>query len=173
MTSSDQIVSVEDLDWSEYEHGERSFRRKRVADAAGGEELGASLYEVDPGNRTWPPHYHTGNEEAMFVLSGEGTLYLEPEGEPHEVSAGDYVALPSREASTHEVEATGDEPLRFLAASTQNEPDVTVFPQREMVGLYAGSAPGGDKEERILSTHLDATAEVPYWDEAESTEDDD
>lgn len=161
----DQIASVDDLDWETEDHGRRSFRRKRLAAAAGGEELGASVYEIEPGQRTWPPHYHTGNEEAIFVLAGEGTLYLGPEAEPHAIEAGDYVALPAREESTHDLEGGGDGPLRVLMTSTMNEPDVTVFPQNDEVGVYAGSPPGGEKGVRTLSKHLDATAEVPYWDE--------
>jgi hypothetical protein len=49
--------------------------------------------------------------------------------------------------------------------STMEEPDITVYPDREMVGLYAGSPPGGEKADRTLSTYLDITAEKAYWDE--------
>lgn len=163
---SDGPVNVADLDWTDYEHDDRTFKRKQLGAAAGGEEIGASLYSVPPGNRLWLRHYHEGNEEAIFVQAGSGTLRLGPDAEEHALEAGDYVALPAGEESAHEVEA-GESELRLLLVSTMNEPDITVYPDREMVGLYAGAAPGGNAEERSLSTYLDATAELDYWDDAE------
>ena len=161
---TDGPVNESDLEWTEHDHGDRTFERKQLGDAAGGEELGASLYDVPPGKRLWLRHYHEGNEEAIFVREGSGTLWLGPDAEEHALAPGDYVALPAGEESTHEVEA-GDDGLRMLMVSTMNDPDITVYPDREMVGLYAGAAPGGDSEERTLSTYLDATAEMEYWDE--------
>ncbi|MFB6073940.1 MAG: cupin domain-containing protein [Haloarculaceae archaeon] len=157
-------VNVEVLSWRDYEHGERTFRRKQLARAAGGEELGASLYQVPAGKRTWLRHYHEGNEEALFVLDGDGTLFLGPEETEHALAPGDYVALPRGEESSHEVVA-GEEGLRYLAFSTMNDPDVTVYPDEDKIGVYAGSAPGAPTDQRAISKYLDFDAEVPYWDE--------
>lgn len=157
-------VSSGDLEWSEYDHGEHQFRRKQLGAAAGGEELGASLHEVPPGKRTWLAHYHEGNEEAIYVLDGEGTITLGGDRTEYEIEPGDYVALPRGEDGYHDVVA-GDETLRYLVISTMNEPDITVYPDDRKVGLYAGSAPGGERDERTLSRYLDADAEVEYWEE--------
>jgi len=159
---SDGPVNAAELEWTEHDHGDRQFKRKQLAEAAGGEELGASLYEVPPGKRMWIRHYHEGNEESIFVLSGSGTLYLGPDAEAHALEPMDYVALPAGEESAHDVEA-GDDGLELLLSATMEEPDITVYPDRDMVGLYAGSAPGGDTEERSLSTYLDLDAEKDYW----------
>jgi uncharacterized cupin superfamily protein len=158
------VVSAGDLDWSEYgppREGHR-FRRKQLGAAAGGEDLGASLYEVPPGKRTWLPHYHTGNEEAIYVLAGEGAITLGPDRVERSLSPGDYAALPAGEAGYHDIVA-GSETFRYLLVSTMDEPDVTVYPEDDRVGLYAGSAPGGDGAARSLSTYLDSDAEVDYW----------
>ncbi len=162
--TDDQHVDEADVDWTEYDHGNHAFRRKRLGAAAGGEELGCSLYEVPDGKRTWLRHYHTGNGEAMFVLDGEGTLFLGPDAEERALTAGDYVALPAGERGTHAVEG-GEGGLRYLVASTMREPDVTMYPDDGKVGLYAGSPPGGDRSTRTLSKYLDVDAEVPYWDD--------
>ncbi|MBV0922776.1 cupin domain-containing protein [Halomicroarcula limicola] len=159
---SDGPVNADDLEWTTHEHGQRTFKRKQLGAAAGGEELGTSLYEVESGKRLWLRHYHEGNEEALFVLDGGGTLWLGPDSAEHTLESGDYVALPAGEESAHEIEA-GEDGLRLLAVSTMEEPDITVYPDREMVGLYAGSAPGGDSDERSLSTYLDRNAEMEYW----------
>ncbi|SFS08306.1 Uncharacterized conserved protein, cupin superfamily [Halomicrobium zhouii] len=162
--SDDQLVDEADLEWSDVEHGDHEFRRKQLGAATAGDELGCSLYELPEGKQDWLRHYHEGNEEALFVLSGTGTISLGPDAEEHDLSAGDYVALPRGEAGTHAIEG-GEGGLRYLMMSTMNEPDITVYPDDDKVGLYAGSAPGGAKDERTLSTYLDRNAEVAYWDE--------
>ena len=65
------------MEWEEQTHGERfGYRRKSLSAATGSEKLGCSLYEVPPGRRAWPYHYHLANEEAIYVLHGSGTFRL-------------------------------------------------------------------------------------------------
>jgi uncharacterized cupin superfamily protein len=166
-------VNESSLSWSETERGPTRFRRKRLADAAGGRDLGASLYEIPSGGKSWPYHYHTGNEEALYVLSGEGTLRVgdgeggEDSDERHPVRAGDYVALPAGPESAHRIENDGDGPLRFLALSTMLDPDVTVYPDSGKIGVYAGSPPGGDPEERTVGGYYSSDGTVDYWENEE------
>ena len=157
-------VNVDDLEWTAYEHGDRTFDRKQLGAAAGGEALGTSLYRVPPGKRTWPPHSHYGNEEAMFVLEGSGTLFLGEDGEEHPLVPGDYVALPTGKEHTHEVEA-GEDGLRLLVVSEMNDPDITYMPTRGGLHVFAGAPPGGDSATRDFSKLLDLDAELEYWDE--------
>lgn len=88
-------VNRADLDWETLDYRGAAWRRKRLAQEAGGEALGCSLYELPPGERSWPYHSHTANGEALFVLEGSGTLRLAGESVPLE--AGDYVAFPADE----------------------------------------------------------------------------
>ena len=69
------------------------LRGVRVGAAAGGEKLGATLYEVDPGGRVSPLHVHHANEEMLFVVSGRPTLRT-GDGE-RELELGEVVAFPS------------------------------------------------------------------------------
>ena len=157
------VVNEKELVWGEQSHGERfGHRRKQLGSAAGGERLGCSLYEVPPGRRAWPYHYHLANEEAIYVLEGSGTLRVS-EREVG-ISRGDYVALPTGQAGAHQVINTSEEPLRYLCLSTMVEPDIMIYPDSEKVGLFAGAAPGGPKEKRILSKFLRSDAEVGYYD---------
>jgi quercetin dioxygenase-like cupin family protein len=66
-----------------------SWQRMRVA----AELLGASVYELPPGERTWPYHYHHGNEEWLVALAGTPTLRT-PEGE-RELRPSEVVCFPA------------------------------------------------------------------------------
>ena len=54
-------------DESRVDHGGFSFVRKRLGAAAGGQKIGASWFELQPGKKAFPFHYHLANEEAVFV----------------------------------------------------------------------------------------------------------
>jgi len=157
-------VNADDVEWTETEEGATHFRRKQLAAAAGGEALGASLYELPPGARSWPLHYHTSNEEAIYVLAGEGRLRTavdDTAADGHPVEAGDYVACPADERGAHQLVNTGESPLRFLAISTMNDPDVAVYPESGTVGTFVGRPPGGEGDESPTFYREDDA--VDYW----------
>ncbi|OTE99589.1 cupin domain-containing protein [Halorubrum sp. SD683] len=153
-------VNEGDLDWSETDRGGTRFRRKQLAEAADCEAIGCSLYELPAGAKSWPYHYHTANEEALYVLAGEATL--RHGGETEEIAAGDYVAFAADESGAHRVVNEGDDPVRYLALSTMTEPDVTVYPDSETFGVFVGSPPGG-RDERSLSGYHEIDDAVDYW----------
>jgi uncharacterized cupin superfamily protein len=153
-------INQADVEPERTDRGDASFERRRLADAAGGEALGCSHYRLPPGGRSWPYHHHTANEEALYVLSGSGGLRTEA-GETA-LAAGDYVALPADERGAHRVFNDGDEALVYLALSTMVEPDVTVYPDRGTIGVFAGAPPGGTGERDVHGYHRrDET--VGYW----------
>ncbi|MFN8132805.1 MAG: hypothetical protein U0R70_14770 [Solirubrobacteraceae bacterium] len=49
-------------------------RGRLVGRHAGATELGATVYEIDPGGVAAPYHLHHGNEELLIVLSGRPRL---------------------------------------------------------------------------------------------------
>jgi uncharacterized cupin superfamily protein len=66
-------VNRNDLEWTPISQ-ESDLERKKLGAAAGSEQIGCSLYRLPDGGKSWPYHYHTGNEEALFVLDGTGML---------------------------------------------------------------------------------------------------
>ena len=87
------------------------WRRKRIA----GDQLGASLYELPPGESTFPYHYELGNDELLVVIAGRPTLRA-PDGE-RELQAGDCVLFPSGPAGAHRLVNRTDEAARVLLVS--------------------------------------------------------
>ena len=163
MSEDQLVVREDDLEWQSYEPDEdHGFRRKQLGAAAGSEDIGVSRYSVDPGKETWHRHYHTGNEEGLYVLDGGGLLTLGPDGTEIELEAGTYAAFPADERGTHGIRA-GEDGLEMLVFSTMNEPDVAVYPDEDMVGLFVGSPPGGDSSKRTLPGFLDLDSERDYW----------
>ena len=115
--------------------------------------------ELPPGKTAWPFHYHCGNEEAIYVLSGEATLRLGAERVV--VRAGDYVALPAGAEHAHQMTNTGADSCTYLVMSTMRDPDVIVYPDSDKVGAIAGAA--GPKGARELAAWFPRGAAVDYW----------
>lgn len=55
-------------------------RGKQIGALLGASLIGASLYELPPGEKSWPYHYEYGCEEWLLVVSGAPSLRT-PEGE--------------------------------------------------------------------------------------------
>jgi uncharacterized cupin superfamily protein len=154
-------VNEADVEGTEYDRGDARFTRKQLGAVAGGERIGTSLYEQAPGDRAWPYHYHAGNEEALYVLAGEGQVRTD--GDAVRVEAGDYLAFPEGPAGAHRVVNDGDDPLRYLAISTMEAPDVTVYPDSGKFGVFVGTPPGGPKGERDLHGFYRVEDDVDFW----------
>jgi uncharacterized cupin superfamily protein len=162
MAKRQNIVNEDELAWLPMGHGVGFHSvRKQLGAAAGGELLGCSLYELAPGKSAWPAHYHTANEEAIYVLEGSGTLRLGTR--EFAVARGDYIALLPQPAAAHRLTNTSDSVLRYLCLSTMIEPEVTVYSDSNKMSIFVGAAPGGPKEKRTLAKSLRADAEVDYW----------
>lgn len=157
-------VNESDFDWTDYDEADASFRRKHLSAAAhdgdGDPDLGCSLYELPPGGRSWPFHYHEGNAEALYVLAGDGLLRVGDDAT--DLTPGDYVPLPPGDPG-HRVVNDSENVLRYLAVSTMRDPDVVVYPEMDTVGVYAGSPPGGRSDRDVHGYWRRADA-VDYWD---------
>jgi uncharacterized cupin superfamily protein len=111
-----------------------AFRRKRLGAAVGAKGLGVSWFEIQPGKKAFPFHYHLANDEAVFVLEGEGVLRSGEEETP--LRAGDYVAFVPGPPG-HQIINRSQGPLRYLAISTMREPEVAVYPDSKKVGVLS------------------------------------
>lgn len=156
------ITHIDHVPKQHTQHGER-FEHQRQQLSSGGQQLGCSLYHVPPGKAAWPKHLHLANEEAIFIIHGQGTLYLGDPMETLEVRAGHYIALPINIA--HQLINTHpQEHMTYLCISTMHHPDVTIYPDSNKIGIFAGSAPGGDRTQRTHQLYLNTQATQQYWD---------
>jgi len=107
---------------------------------AGAEELGATLYELDPGGAISPYHVHYGNEEMLLVLSGTPELRT-PEG-ARRLQPGAVVAFRRGPEGAHRVSNPGEEPARIIMISTMRFPEVAEHPDTGTVLSMTGPAEG-------------------------------
>jgi uncharacterized cupin superfamily protein len=96
-----------------------------VGQRIGGELIGATLSEVEPGSKLWPYHTHYVNEEWVIVLVGEPTLRT-PEGE-HALKKGDIVCFPRGKRGAHQIINRTDSPVRVLMLSSMIGGEVIVY----------------------------------------------
>ncbi len=162
MQRPSQLVNVDSLEWTDHTRKNRLlFQRKALAQATGGKQLGASLYEVPPGERLWTYHYHCANEEAFYILEGTGVVRL-PDGE-YPIRQGDFLSFLRGPEGAHLVTAGPDAPLRLLVISTMIDPEINGYPDSDKVAVFAGSAPGADRSRRTLDLYLRTDQPVDYW----------
>ena len=108
-------------------------RSARLAEAAGAEHLGLSLYELAPGD-SMVYHYQLGREELLVVLAG--TLKLRTRSAEADVPEGEVVSFPRGERGAHGFENRTDETVRILVFSEQTAPNVSVYPDTNEIGVF-------------------------------------
>jgi uncharacterized cupin superfamily protein len=105
----------------------------RLAESAGGEHLGASLYQLRPGDEM-VFHYHVQREELLIVLRGHPSLRTADGWE--ELPEGEVVAFPRGESGAHGYRNNTDKPVRVLMISEMNGPNISVYPDTDQIGVF-------------------------------------
>jgi len=133
----------------------------RVAERAGAEHLGASVYELEPGGET-VFHYHVQREELLIVLRGRLSLRTATGWET--LPEGEVVAFPRGERGAHGFRNDTDRPVLVLMISEMNGPNISVYPDDNRVGIFDA----GRRAERRFGALFDvADAVADYSGKAE------
>ncbi len=134
------------------------YRSATLGRAAGAERLGATLYELPPGEAPWPIHYHLANEEMLVVLSGRPSIRTE--NDERELDEGALVTRPADERGAFQIVNRTDQTVRVLIVSEMRVPDVVVRPESGKLSVF-GRAPGSGGDGMHLVFHeRDA---VRFW----------
>ena len=134
-----------ELDRSSERDGYR-WRGARVGPAVGAEQIGASLYELGDGQRSFPYHFHHATEEWLLVVAGSPVVRA-PDGD-RVLRRGDVLCFPVGAAGAHQVTGPGT----VLIISDTQAIDAVEYPDS---GKIAVRPPG-----KIFRS-ADA---VDYWD---------
>ena len=115
--------------------------RARLSRQAGSDRLGLSLWELPPGEAAYPYHYHLAEEDLLLVLDGQPSLRT-PDGW-QELQEGEVVPFLRGEQGAHQLVNRTEEIVRFLAFSTNGEPDIVIRPDSSTLGAYERLSEGG------------------------------
>jgi uncharacterized cupin superfamily protein len=99
-----------------------------------GPDLGASVYELGPGNSS-AYHFHHGSEELLIVLRGQPTLRT-PDGE-RQLAEGEVVHFPLGPAGAHGVRNDTDDVVRYVVAGIRVSPEVAEYPDTKQITAQA------------------------------------
>jgi uncharacterized cupin superfamily protein len=160
MTRHPNVVNVDELDFGAAPRpGPPPFggQVKRLAASSGAKQLGCNWFSVPAGATLAPLHAHHNNEEAIFLLRGEGTVQI---GEARvRVRPGDWISLPAGEAHAHQLFADQGVDLQYLAISTMNDVDLITYPNSgKLLATVRAPAPLG-----LRKMFRGTDGDVDYW----------
>jgi uncharacterized cupin superfamily protein len=106
-----------------------------VGKATGSTETLMFIYDLAPGASSSPYHYEY-DEEWLLVVDGT-VVVRTPDGE-HTLERGDIVRFPAGPAGAHKVMNRSDAPARTLLFSHARGLAVSVYPDSDTIGVWAG-----------------------------------
>ena len=129
----------------------RGRERTKLGDAAGLTQFGVNLCRLPPGAWSSQRHWHTGEDEFVYVLSGEVVLVTDSGEEV--LRAGDAAGFPANDANGHCFQNRSDREAQILEVGTRVTGDMGYYPDIDMVAPAEGKP--------AAYTHRDGT---PYQD---------
>ncbi|HEX2880666.1 MAG TPA: cupin domain-containing protein [Polyangiaceae bacterium] len=126
-------------------------REKRaLGDALGLTKIGVNLTTLPPGKESSMRHYHTREDEMIFMVEGEVVLITD-EGE-QVLSAGTCAGFPAGSGNGHHLINRSAHPARYLEISNRDPQDSAAYSDDD---LAYRKAPDGS----AIFSHKDGT---PY-----------
>jgi uncharacterized cupin superfamily protein len=113
-----------------------------------GPVLGATVYELGPGNSS-VYHFHHGSEELLIVLRGRPTL-RSSEGE-RQLAEGEVVHFPTGPDGAHGLRNDTNEQTRFVVAGIRVSPEVAEYP--DLGRITAQARTSSQTGERLWLIH--------------------
>ena len=98
------------------------------------ERLGATVYELGPGNFV-VYHFHHGSDELLIVLRGRPTLRT---GEDErQLKEGEALFFPRGPEGAHGLRNDTESAVRYVMASTRVSPEVVEYPDLKQITAQA------------------------------------
>jgi uncharacterized cupin superfamily protein len=151
---SERVFNLLELELAHYDEGPTGhrFSLRSPADDLAAKLTGFGVYEVEPGESTWPYHFEVNEEEWLLVIDGELTVRT-PEGE-RKLRAGDVACFPPGATGAHAVRNDGTSTARFaMPSSAAPDGGGTVYPD---TGIFKLFGPGFSHRGRLGDA-------VEYW----------
>ena len=122
--------------------------KRRLGDACGLTRFGVNLVTLPPGGQSALRHWHTAEDEFVYVLEGEVTLVTD--GGEQLLRAGDCAGYPAGKADAHHFINRSDAPARYLEIGNRDPQDRAHYPDDDL-------AMAGERQD-VRYVHKDGTA---------------
>jgi uncharacterized cupin superfamily protein len=114
-----------------HETGMRKFRKK-LGDAAGLTQFGVNLLELEPGAWSAQRHWHTAEDEFVYVLEGE--VVLKTDAGEEVLRAGDCAGFRAGDADGHCLVNRTDRVVKVLEVGGRRpEADAVDYPDIDLM----------------------------------------
>jgi uncharacterized cupin superfamily protein len=115
----------------------RSRERTKLGDAAGLSQFGVNLLRLPPGAWSSQRHWHTREDEFVYVLSGE--VVLVTGGEEEVLRAGDAAGFSAGDANGHCLQNRSNADARVLEIGTRVPGETAYYSDIDMVAQTDGN----------------------------------
>lgn len=112
--------------------------KRALGDALGLTRFGVNLVELGPGDWSAPRHWHSHEDELVYVLEGELTLVTEAGAQT--LGPGMAAGFPAGKPDGHHLVNRSGRPARYLEVGGRSAADLVHYPDAD---LLARSGPEG------------------------------
>jgi uncharacterized cupin superfamily protein len=113
----------------------------KLADAAGLTQFGVNVVTLPPGAWSSQRHWHTHEDELVYVLTGE--LVLVTDAGDEVLGPGDCAGFPAGVRDGHHLQNRSAADAQFLVVGSRNDADSGEYPDIDLIfraGRYSGGA---------------------------------
>ncbi len=122
-----EVFQIEDVPRVRWRAGQKFGGVARaLGDFGRSERIGVHREVVPPGKWSSTFHWHTLEEEHVWILEGRGVMRIGRREVP--VRAGSYVVFPPDGRVAHATHNTGKKPLTIVVIGTRDPNDVCFYP---------------------------------------------
>ena len=104
--------------------------RQRLGEAAGLSDFGVNLVRLPPGEWSSQRHWHSHEDELVYVLAGEVTMVTDAGEEI--LRAGDCAAFPKATPDAHNFINRSAAEAVYLEIGSRHDEDVTQYPDIDL-----------------------------------------
>ena len=115
--------------------------KRRLGDACGLTRFGVNLVTLGPGGQSALRHWHTLEDEFVYVLSGEVVLVTDA-GE-QQLTAGMCAGYPAGKRDAHHFQNRSSAPATYLEIGNRDPGDNAFYPDDDLMWVDAGDGPYG------------------------------
>lgn len=139
-----------------FDKGCDQYEMAALGEAAGLTQFGVNIEKLLPGGMSSQRHWHTNEDEFLYMLTGEAIL-VENDGE-HVLKEGDAVGWKAGEDNAHHLINRSEEPVFYIIVGSRADKDEVTYPDIDLHYVR--------KDGERQFTHKDG---MPYEDEVTGT----